>query len=154
MVVQQDLEPVVNESLAKLETALLTPVVSGELNAWMHSVREATVELGSHLREYIEGVLHAQYAQISKTDEELLSHVEQMIEEDKNLLCEYDGFLAEFDKLAARASSAERDELKVADHRRHIESRGIALIVRIRKQRTAAATWLSEAVYRDRGPVD
>jgi hypothetical protein len=154
MAVQQDLELVLNESLSKLETALLTPQVSGELDRWVQTVREATSELGSHLREYIEGVLHAQYAQIAKTDEELLTHVEQMIEEDKNLLCEFDGFVAELDTLTARVPSAGKDELKVADHRVHIEARGTALILRIRKQRTAAATWLSEAFYRDRGPVD
>ncbi len=152
--VQQDIEPVVNEAMTKLETALLTPLVSGELDSWVQDVREAGVELGPALREYIESVLHAQYVQIAKTDEELLSRVEQMIEEDKNLLGEYDGFLAELATLAARVPSAEKDELKIADHRAHVETRGNALILRIRKQRATASTWLSEAFYRDRGPVD
>jgi len=154
MTVQQDLEPVITESLTKLETALLTPQVSGELDGWVQSVREATSELGSHLREYLDDVLHAQYVQIAKVDNELLTQVEQMIAEDKNLLCEFDGFVAELDTLTTRVPSAEKDELKVADHRQHLEARGTALILRIRKQRTAAATWMSEAFYRDRGRGD
>ena len=88
--VQQDIEPVVNEAMTKLETALLTPLVSGELESWVQDVRAAGVELGPALREFLETVLHAQYVQIAKTDEELLSRVEQMIEEDKNLLGEYE----------------------------------------------------------------
>ena len=152
--VQTDLEPVVTEALNKLETVLITPLVSGELDDWVQQVREATLELGASLREYIESVLHAQYVQIAKTDVELVSRVEQMIEEDKNLLCEYDGFLAEVDTLAARVPAAERDELKITDHRAHLEARGTALVLRIKKQRATASTWLSEAFYRDRGPVD
>lgn len=151
---QVDLEPVLNEALNKLETALLSPVISGELKSWVEVVRQATHQLGQHLREYIESVLHAQYVQIAKTDPELLSRVETMIEEDKGLLTEYDGFLQELDQLATRVPGAERDELKVADHRAHIEARGTALVLRIKKQRTAASAWLSEAFYRDRGPVD
>ena len=152
--VQQDIEPVVNEAMTKLETALLTPLVSGELESWVQDVRAAGVELGPALREFLETVLHAQYVQIAKTDEELLSRVEQMIEEDKNLLGEYDGFLVEVETLAARVPSVEKDELKVTDRRAHLETRGNALILRIRKQRAVASTWLSEAFYRDRGPVD
>lgn len=150
----QDLELVVNEAMTKLETALLTPLVSGELESWVKEVREAAAALGAPLRDYLETVLHAQYVQIAKTDEELLPRVEQMIEEDKNLLAEYQGFLAELETLTTRVPSAEKDELKVTDHRAHVETRGNALILRIRKQRAVASTWLSEAFYRDRGSVD
>ena len=152
--VQQDFEPVVNEAMTNLETALLTPLVSGELDSWVQDILEAALELGAPLREYVESVLHAQYVQIAKTDEELLPRVEQMIEEDKSFLAEYDGFLAELETLAARVPAADKDELKVADHRAHVETRGNAMILRIRKQRAVASTWLSEAFYRDRGPVD
>jgi len=149
-----DLEPVINEALTRLENALLSPLVSGELNSWVQAVRVATLELGAHLKEYIETVLHEQYQQIARTDEELLSNVEQMIEEDKNLLAEYEAFLHELDLLVARVPGAKRDEGKTADHRAHLEARGTALVLRIKKQKAAAATWLSEAFYRDRGPVD
>lgn len=149
-----DLEPAVVEALNRLETTLLTPLVSGELDDWVQQVRAATLALGARLREFIESVLHAQYVQIAKADVELLSRVEQMMEQDKTLLAEYDGFLAELDALAARVPSAERDELKIAEHRAHIEARGTALVLAIKKQRATAATWLSEAFYRDRGPVD
>jgi hypothetical protein len=149
-----DLEPAIVEALNQLETTLLTPLVSGELDDWVQQVRAATLALGTRLREFIESVLHAQYVQIAKADVELLSRVEQMMEQDKILLAEYDGFLAELDALTARVPSAEKDELKIAEHRAHIEARGTALVLAIKKQRATASTWLSEAFYRDRGPVD
>src|SRR5687767_14501276 len=107
-----DLEPALVEALTQLETTLLTPQVSGELDDWVQQVRGATLALGARLREFIESVLHAQYVQIAQADVELLSRVEQMMEQDKILLAEYDGFLAELDALTARVPSAEKDELK------------------------------------------
>ena len=44
----------------------------------------------------------------------------------------------------------ERAELK----KRPLNFDGIGLGLRIKKQRAAADTWLAEANYRDRGPVD
>src|SRR5215471_13639803 len=81
-----------NESLTKLETALLAPVVSGELESWARTVQEATSGLSQRLPSYLHSVLHPQYAEIAKSDSELLTRVQQLIAEDQNLILEHDKF--------------------------------------------------------------
>jgi hypothetical protein len=143
-----------NETLARLETALLTPVVSGEMEAWARTAQQAAAELEKRLPPYLQSVLHPQYAEIARSDAELLPRVEQLIAEDQYLLLEQSAFCDRMNEFVQRAAQAKRDEAKVADERTQLEQEGISLIVRIKKQRAAADTWLAEANYRDRGPVD
>jgi hypothetical protein len=141
-------------ALAKLETALLMPIVSGELESWARAAQEAAAELGQRLPSYVRSVLHPQYAEIARSDSELLTRVEQLIAEDQNLVLEQEAFRRKMDEFAQRASQVKKDEAQVAAQREQIEQDGIALVLRIKKQRAAADTWLAEAAYRDRGPVD
>jgi hypothetical protein len=143
-----------SNTLSKLETALLTPVVSGELESWARTAQEATSELDQRLPAYLNSVLHPQYAEIAKSDNELLSRVQQLIAEDQNLILEQGTFSHKMNDFTRRASQIKKDEAQVAAQREQIEKDGIALILRIKKQRAAADTWLAEATYRDRGPVD
>lgn len=143
-----------NQTLAQLETALLTPVVSGEMELWAKTAQQAAAELEKRLPPYLQSVLHPQYAEIARSDPELLSRVEQLIAEDQNLLLEQSAFCDRMNDFVQRAAQAKRDEAKVAEERNQLELEGISLIVRIKKQRAAADTWLAEANYRDRGPVD
>src|SRR4051812_12519476 len=143
-----------NEALAALETALLTPVVSGELESWVRTAEAATNKLSEKLPTFLKTVLHPQYAEIAKSDTELLTRVQQLIEEDQNLILEQEAFRNRMSDFAKRASQIKKDEAQVASERTKLEQDGIALILRIKRQRAAADTWLSEAAYRDRGPVD
>ena len=143
-----------NETLATLETALLTPVVSGEMASWGRIAQQAATELEKRLPPYLRSVLHPQYAEIARSDSELLSRVEQLIAEDQSLLLDQSAFCDRMNSFAARAAQAKKDEAQVAAERTQLEQDGISLIVRIKKQRAAADTWLAEANYRDRGPVD
>jgi hypothetical protein len=143
-----------NETLANLETALLTPVVSGELESWARTAQQAATELEKRLPPYLRSVLHPQYAEIARSDSELLSRVEQLIAEDQNLLLEQSAFCDRMNSFAARAAQVKKDEAQVTAERTQLEQEGIGLIVRIKRQRAAADTWLAEANYRDRGPVD
>jgi regulator of replication initiation timing len=143
-----------NESLAALETALLTPVVSGELESWVRTAEGATNKLSQKLPTFLKMVLHPQYAEIAKSDAELLTRVQQLIEEDQNLILEQEAFRNRMSDFAKRASQIKKDEAQVANERTKLEQDGIALILRIKRQRAAADTWLTEAAYRDRGPVD
>ena len=143
-----------NTALAALETALLTPVVSGEMEAWARTAQQAATELDRRLPPYLRSVLHPQYAEIARSDAELLPRVEQLIAEDQNLLLEQSAFCDRINTFALRAAQVKRDEAQVAAERDGLEEEGIGLIVRIKKQRAAADTWLAEANYRDRGPVD
>jgi hypothetical protein len=143
-----------NEALVRLERALLTPVIPGELEDWVHAVQKATAALAEPLQCYVQSILHPQYAEIAKTDPELLTHVEQLIASDKTILQAYQKFLAQMADLARRAPSAKKDENKVSAQLAAIENDGTSLILAIRKQQAAASAWLEEAHYRDRGPVD
>ena len=143
-----------NTALTTLETALLTPVVSGELETWATTAQQAAIELDRRLPPYLRSVLHPQYAEIARSDAELLPRVEQLIAEDQNLLLEQSAFCDRINAFAQRAAQVKRDEAQVANERTQLEQEGIGLIVRIKKQRAAADTWLAEATYRDRGPVD
>jgi hypothetical protein len=143
-----------NDALAKLETALLTPVVSGELESWARAVQEATETLAQRLPSYLKSVLHPEYAEIARSDPELLSRVEQLIAEDQNVVLEQDAFRSRVNEFARRAAQIKKDEAQVTGERTKLEQEGLALVLRIKRQRTAADTWLAEAHYRDRGPVD
>jgi len=143
-----------NETLATLETALLTPVVSGELESWARTAQQAATELEKRLPPYLRSVLHPQYAEIARSDSELLSRVEQLIAEDQSLLLEQSAFCDRMNSFVARAAKVKKDEAQVSAVRTQLEQEGLDLIVRIKRQRAAADTWLAEANYRDRGPVD
>jgi len=143
-----------NESLTRLETALLAPVVSGELESWADTLQEATKGLSERLPTYLHSVLHPQYAEIAKSDSELLTRVQQMIAEDQNVILEQDKFEKRVHDFVRRAAQIKKDEAQASTERGKLEQEGIALVLRIKRQRAAADTWLAEANYRDRGPVD
>ena len=143
-----------NESLSRLEMALLAPVVSGELESWARTAQEATSGLSQRLPSYLNSVLHPQYAEIAKSDSELLTRVQQLIAEDQNLILEQDKFDKRVNEFVKRASQIKKDEAQTTTERGKLEQEGIALVLRIKRQRAAADTWLTEANYRDRGPVD
>ena len=143
-----------NDALTQLETALITPVVSGELESWARAAQEAADKLSATLPAYLKNVLHSEYAEIARSDPELLSRVEQLIAEDQNVVLEQDAFRTRFGEFVKRASQIKKDEAQVSSERQKLEQDGLARILRIKRQRTAADTWLAEANYRDRGPVD
>jgi hypothetical protein len=144
----------INDSLTRLETALLSPVASGELETWAHAVEEAATKLATQLPTYLKSVMHPEYAEIAKSDPELLTRVEQLIAEDQNVLLEQDAFRTHASDFARKAAQVKKDEAQVAAERTKLEQEGIGLVLRIKRQRAAADTWLAEANYRDRGPVD
>src|SRR4029079_7670436 len=143
-----------NDSLTRVETALLAPVVSGELESWARTVQETTKGLFERLPTYLHSVLHPQYAEIAKSDSELLTRVQQLIAEDQNLVLEQDKFNKRVNDFVQRAAQIKKDEAQAATERGKLEQEGIALVLRFKRQRSAADTWLAEATYRDRGPVD
>ena len=142
------------ESLTRLETALLTPVASGELGSWAQACRTAIDAVARDFPTYLHDVLHRQYAEIARTDAELLRRVQQMVAEDESLVADLAAFHRRLVAFAEAATLITKHESKVDDQRTNLEREGIDLIVRIRKQRAAADLWLTEAVYRDRGAVD
>jgi hypothetical protein len=147
-------EHALQETMHRFESALLTPVVGGELQSWITGVREAAATFGLDWTRYLRSILHVQYDEITKVDPELLHQVDQMVEEDELLLEAYAKFHESLQELAARASKVASHESRLEATREELERTGIDLVVRIKKQQAAAATWLCEAHYRDRGVAD
>jgi hypothetical protein len=147
-------EQAIQETMAKLEAALLAPVVSGELQAWIRQVQQAATTFGTDWACYLHSVLHVQYAEIAGTDPELLGRVEQMVKTDQQLLEDFARLQEELHELGCRAQKVDKHESKLAEHRQRLEDFGIKIIVNIKKQQAAAVTWLGEALYRDRGVGD
>lgn len=147
-------EKSLQDSMLRLEAALLAPVVSGELKQWTEAVAESLQAFGPKWADFVNTILHQQYVHIAKTDANLLSRVDQMIQEDRQLLADFGHFETSVNDLAARARQAEKNEGKVADDRLQVEKDGMDLILRIKKQQAAATTWLNEANYRDLGTGD
>jgi uncharacterized Ntn-hydrolase superfamily protein len=142
------------ETLTKLETALLTPVVAGELKGWPKNVRQSAATFATDWTRYLNTVLHVEYAQIVETDPELSAAVEKMIRTDNQLLDQLAKFHEHLHALEQRAEQLQWQENKLAGERERLEETGISLIVQLKKQRAAAETWLAESLYRDRGVKD
>jgi hypothetical protein len=139
------------ETMARLEKALLTPAIAGELSAWVSAVQEAAATLTVDLASYLHSVLHVQYSEIARTDPEMSAHVEKLLAGDQQLLEQITRFHEDLHALAAAAEHVQRNEGKLADQRQRLEDQGLALILGIKKQQAVATTWLAEAHYRDRG---
>jgi len=147
-------EQTLEETLHKVETALLSPVVSGELKSWVDNVQQAAATFAVDWTGYLNTVLHAQYEEIANTDTEMLPIVQKMIKTDEQLLGELASFHDSLHQLKSRAADVNWQESKLASERQRVEEAGLALILKIKKERAAATTWLAEALYRDRGNVD
>ena len=145
---------ILDETSNRLETALLTPAVAGELKGWVTNVREAAATFSMDWTRYLHTVLHQQYAEIAKNDPEMSNDIEKMIATDKQLIDQFAAFSEKFRELEEHTNEVQWDEGKLAGERQRLEEAGITLIVQIKKQRLAAETWLSEAFYRDRGVKD
>ena len=138
-------------TLAKLETALLSPVVAGELSTWTQNVQAAAATLAVDVASYLRTVLHVQYEEIGRTDPEMSAQVEKLIRNDRQLHEQIACFHEDLHALADAATHVKKNEGKLAEQQQRVEQTGIALILNIRKQEAAAATWLAEAHFRDRG---
>ncbi|MEX2173686.1 MAG: hypothetical protein WD872_04945 [Pirellulaceae bacterium] len=142
------------EALAKLETALLAPLISGELESWASAVGQGAGELEPSWTSNVKNILQPQYAEIARSDQELLSRVESLIAEDEKLGEAFDAFRGNAQDFCRRAPAARKDENKVAEQQQALVKQGLDLVTGIRRQQVAASAWLAESLYRDRGPVD
>jgi hypothetical protein len=147
-------EQTLQDTMTKLEAALLGPVVSGEMESWVLAVQQAAATFAMDWATHVRTVLHVQYEQIANTDPELSACVEKMIHTDHELLEELARFHEKLHDLQQAAFHVDWQESKLAAQRQNIEQSGMGLILRIKKQQSAAATWLAEAIYRDRGVGD
>jgi hypothetical protein len=138
----------------RLEAALLSPAIAGELKTWLASVEEAAATFAVDWTRHLHTVVHVQYQEIAKSDPELSHCVEKMIATEEQLLQDLAHFHEELHALREQAEKVGWHENKLAGRRQHLEEKGTQLILQVKKQQLAAATWLTEAVFRDRGTKD
>ena len=145
--------PPLYEALAELEAALETPIVPGELAAWVDMVRKQSALATPLLKRHIESVHNAQFDEISDEETDLLHCVTQLRAADKDLLNDFASFdLIVFD-LPKKVLRAEPDEAPFMELAHGLSDQGLALVIRARKQELAITTWLVEAFNRDSGEV-
>lgn len=140
--------------LERLERQLQLPQISGELTSWTDGVHDLIQHLGEHLRFTLQQDHPKTYKEILKNNTELASKVEQMKTEDGEILKCYEHVLAEVQDLDRLTDDDERDEKKFEPKRLRLVENGLAFVLRVRKQRLAASTWMGESLRRETGAGD
>jgi hypothetical protein len=141
-------------ALARLETALLTPLVSGELTTWVENARHALGELEADLWRQWDEVHPDHFRSIAAQDSEMLPRIEKLRDEDEQVKQAFLRIKQRFDELDVRSQRVEPDEARVGKHLSELTDDALAMILAARKQETAVRTWFVEAFQRDRGEVD
>lgn len=140
-------------AIESFETALLTPITSGDLPDWLEKLHSAWKQAADIFPG--EGRLHEQQLdEIATQDPELLFRVEQLRAEET----EINEQCARIDKaimrLAEHGPQLEPDEERARQPTQQVIDDGLAFVTRVRRQNIAVQTWYNEAFNRDRGPVD
>lgn len=143
------------KALEDFETSLETPVMPGDLNGWVTTVKRAYDSLGSMLRDDVPLKHATVYAAIAKQDQELANRVEKLRATDEQLAMVDFGIVeCSIQQLLDRAESAEQDELKASRLREDVVKQALAFVISARTQETEITTWFSEAFNRDSGSGD
>jgi hypothetical protein len=149
-----NLQTPLRESLDKLEVALTTPIIAGELADWLLELRTLWEDASAQLHAALERDHPRQHQQISKEDQEMFATVEKLQAEDAAIAEESECFGRLLARVAEHAPKFERDEEKIRSHTDALLNTGLALVVRIKKQEVALQTWFIESFTRDRGTGD
>lgn len=142
------------EALTLLETALLTPIVSGELEPWVATMQRALSRTAQAVRHQVDVVHPTQLAEIGRRDPEMLPRVEQLREQDRQVQQAVVQLQDRSSTLDARAERVGSDEARVRDHLPAFIELGLATVLQVRKQETTVRTWFVESFQRDKGVVD
>ncbi len=140
-------------AIESFETALLTPITSGDLPDWLEKLKSAWKHAADILRG--ESRLHQQQLdEIAVQDPELLFRVEQLRAEDIDLNKQCERIDQAVTRLSDLGPRLEPDEERARRPTQQAIDEGLALVTRVRRQKIAMQTWYNEAFNRDRGPVD
>jgi hypothetical protein len=143
-----------NAVLAKFETSLLSPTISGELPSWLEEVQKSWEETSAQIHYYIKHVHPRQFDEIAKQDPELLPRIEQLQAEDEAIEQQRAQLSQSIGRVGQHAPKLEPDEEKAQRYVKSIVDDGTAFLIRVRKQEVAVQTWYVEAFNRDGGAVD
>jgi hypothetical protein len=146
-------EPLTDQ-LRRLETALDTPPVPGELRTWATTLRKTFDETTRDILHQIDAVHPDQFHEIDEQNPELLARVEQLRDEDRKNRDWIRSLAVQFAELEANAVRAGADEKQVIDQQQKLLEEGLRFVMNVRRQETAIRTWTEEAFDRDTGLAD
>lgn len=142
------------QSLARLEECLETPLVPGELEAWIKTLRQAVGAFGPLFRRQVGEVHAAELSEIGSEDPELFGRVNELLHEDERNLQRFQFLERSIETLSELISEIEPDETRFKQHVDDLVEEGLQFVIAVRRQEVAIRTWLQEAFNRDRGDVD
>jgi hypothetical protein len=141
-------------AVANFETCLLTPIVSGELAAWVAEAEKSWVEASAQIHYHLKHLHPRQYDEISKQDPELLPRLELLKAEDEAIEQHREQISNGIARVSQHLPKMEPDEEKAQKHTKALVDDASAFLARVRKQEVAVQTWYVEAFNRDGGAVD
>jgi hypothetical protein len=141
-------------ALTAFETSLSTPIISGELAAWVGEAQKAWEEASAQIHFNVKHVHPRQFEEMAEEDPELLPKIEMLKAEDAAIEQERQRIGVMVARDAQHVPKLEPDEAKAQKHVQMLIDEGLAFIARVRKQEVAIQTWLVEAFNRDRGAGD
>jgi hypothetical protein len=144
-------ERALRDALEGVETALHTPLISGELADWSRDLQASWARLMLEIKKHVLGIHRVQFQRIANQDPDLLHQVAQMAAEDSAILDEVGVLDRMIAKLSIEGDDLKPRELKVREELQSLKERGVALLTRIRAQEVAISVWFSEAFNRDLG---
>ena len=146
------------ERLESLEELLESPLVPGEMRVWLEGVRDELRDLEKSFAAQRGRSHRAQFDEIEQTDGEMFSLTEKLREEDDAIASEISRLASTFATAVSTVETVEErpqnDEGQVASVIPPLVADALALVIRIRMQEKAIATWFVEAFQRDRGIAD
>jgi len=143
------------EVLIAFETSLATPVISGDLPAWIGYVHQNWTDLVPLLQQQLDVQHRAELKEIGRENTELLPRVQQLEIEDEAIREEIRSLTAVITGLARNSARDETHETKSQENIAAVlVADGQAFVTRVRSQDVAVKTWLGEAFNRDNGAGD
>jgi len=153
MTATKKLDPIA-ESLQRLEEHLELPYVSGDLNAWSETLSQLLCEADKHIKGEIATEHGRAYEAIVKNHSNLRQEVEKLRAQDPEILAALDSFGQQAERFTSAIDETVLAGQQFQQKREQLINDGLALVLRIRRQRAAIDTWLGEALQRDNGVGD
>jgi hypothetical protein len=147
-------EAKLKSALDALETSIATPIVAGDLAAWIDEVTRSWAVAAAQIHDHVNELHPRQFEDIAEQDPELLPRVDALKAEDAAIEAQGDKLSHAVVRLAQHVPRMEPDEEKAMKFTKSFSDELTLFIVRVRKQSVAVQTWYVEAFNRDRGTVD
>ena len=141
-------------ALDVLETSIATPIVAGDLAAWIGDVEQSWSDAAAQIHCHVQQMHPRQFEEIAEQDLELLPQIDMLKAEDAAIERQREKLSQEVTRLAQHLPRLEPDEEKAMKHTKSFVDEVTRFIARVRKQAVGIQTWYVEAFNRDRGAVD